>query len=203
MFSLLTQHKAWGHPKVGFLEKQVSNAINLKDPQSQGAEREQSCWSSALEQLWVGLQGREGLSSLYRRHSPSLGCPSSPSPHHTAPDAPGGLAIAGALKCHWQEFLGPQEPFGPFSLKEEFGGHFLVPVFNHQVHAAALGAMPISPGVLPGVQTLTHISLYCIFMVFPDFLPSLLVTERQLCLVKEVELHSWRQLVGPYLIKSL
>lgn len=49
------------------------------------------------------------------------------------------------------------------------GGHFLVTVFEHQVHAAALGAMPISPGVLPGVQTLTQISLYCISVFFPDF----------------------------------
>lgn len=49
------------------------------------------------------------------------------------------------------------------------GGNFLVAVFNHQVHAAALGAMPIFAGVLPGVQTLTQISLYCISLLFPDF----------------------------------
>lgn len=48
------------------------------------------------------------------------------------------------------------------------GGHFLVAVFKHQVHAAALGAMPIFPGVLPGIQTLTQISVCCVSVVFPD-----------------------------------
>lgn len=59
-------------------------------------------------------------------------------------------------------------PRALWSLKSEraVGGHFLVAVFNHQVHAAALGAMPTFPGVVPGVQTLTQISLYCI-SVFP------------------------------------
>lgn len=64
---VLSAHTAQG---LGFLEKQVSNAINLKEPQIQGAEREQSCWelplSCELEQLCGALQGRESSPGCHR-----------------------------------------------------------------------------------------------------------------------------------------
>lgn len=66
-------------------------------------------------------------------------------------------------------FPGSPRALWTLQCERAVGGHFLVAVFTHQVHAAALGAMPIFPGVLPGVQTLTQISLYCISAVFPDF----------------------------------
>lgn len=66
-------------------------------------------------------------------------------------------------------FSGSPRALGSLKSGRGVGGHFLVPVFNHQVHAAALGAMPTFPGVLPGVQTLAQISLYCISVFSPDF----------------------------------
>lgn len=146
---MFTQHRAWDCPKLGLLEKQVPNASNLKQPQSQGAERAK-LWelSPELGQLWVGLQGREGLSNLpqlTRRHSPSPGTPRDP----IQPLLLMLLPSPGCWRpCHcWSSGVsraGKVSPRALWSLQSErgVGGHFLVLVFNHQVHAAALGAMP-------------------------------------------------------------
>lgn len=73
-----TQHRAWDCPRLGISEKQSSNAINLKGPQRQGAERDQSCWGLSpglgAGPAVGGFAGRAGRASP-GCHSPSQGSP--------------------------------------------------------------------------------------------------------------------------------
>lgn len=100
---VLCAHPAqvWDCPTLGFLEKQVSNAINLKEPQRQGAEREQSCWG-----LWLCRAGRASPGC----HSPrdprcDVPPPPPPPPPLTAQplQSPGCCrpCHGGALRCQW------------------------------------------------------------------------------------------------------